>query len=275
MFGFTKGLKQGLLVLGLLAACGAQAADAPFVWPHGAKAAVSLAYDDALNSQLDIAIPALDRHGLKATFYLVLGSETVQKRMADWKAAAARGHELGNHSLFHQCSAKGPDRGWVTKDNDLDHTTAGQMVAQVRVANTMLRAIDGKAQRTFALPCGDALASGENYLPALRGDFVGIKARFGGVVETMRGFDPHDASVYIAENVTGAQLIEVVKQAAAKGTMVNITFHGVGGDYLSVSKEAHAELLAFLAANRAIYWTDSFVNVMRYVAGSDRATGSK
>ena len=40
-----------------------------FAWPEGRKAAVSLAYDDALDSQLDTAIPALDRHGLKGSFY--------------------------------------------------------------------------------------------------------------------------------------------------------------------------------------------------------------
>ena len=43
-----------------------------FAWPEGRKAAVSLAYDDALDSQLDNAIPALDRHGLKGIFYLIM-----------------------------------------------------------------------------------------------------------------------------------------------------------------------------------------------------------
>ena len=47
--------------------------------------------------------------------------------------------------------------------------------------------------------------------------------------------------------------------------MVNITFHGIGGDYLSVSRQAHEELLNHLAAHRDIYWTDSFINIMRYV----------
>ncbi|WP_236422646.1 polysaccharide deacetylase family protein, partial [Escherichia coli] len=82
----------------------AHAQDAAFAWPGGARAAVSLAYDDALDSQLDNAIPTLDRHGIKGTFFLQLSSEPVAKRMEDWRAAARGGHELGNHSLFHQCS---------------------------------------------------------------------------------------------------------------------------------------------------------------------------
>ena len=50
-----------------------------------------------------------------------------------------------------------------------------------------------------------------------------------------------------------------------RGTMVNITFHGIGGDYLGVSAQAHEELLRFLAANRRLVWTDSFINIMRHV----------
>ena len=38
------------------------------VWPNGARAAVSLSYDDTLNSQLDNAAPVLDKHGIKASF---------------------------------------------------------------------------------------------------------------------------------------------------------------------------------------------------------------
>ena len=53
-----------------------------FSWPNGAKAAVSLAYDDALPSQLDTAIPQLNAAGLKGSFYLPLSAETVQRRLS-------------------------------------------------------------------------------------------------------------------------------------------------------------------------------------------------
>ncbi len=119
----------GLLIALLGLQSTAAAAELRFAWPHGAQAAVSLAYDDALDSQLDTAIPALDKAGLKASFYLTLGSDVVKRRMADWRAAAARGHELGNHILFHQCSRSAPDRSWVTPGNDLDQISAEQLVA--------------------------------------------------------------------------------------------------------------------------------------------------
>jgi len=257
----VAGLVVALLGLTTLAA----AADLPFAWPQGAKAAVSLAYDDALDSQLDTAIPALDKAGLRASFYLTLSSDVVKRRMAEWREAALRGHELWNHTLFHQCSRSAPDRAWVTPENDLDKTPAAQLVAQIRVGNTLLTAIDGRSERTFTAPCGDLLAGGENYLGLIKGDFVAIKSAPGGFVVDMGTLDPYAVSVAAPSDVTGAQLIDLVQRAARAGTMVNITFHGIGGDYLSVSRQAHDELLNHLAAHRDLYWTDTFINIMQYV----------
>src|SRR5690606_41285032 len=96
------------------------AAKEKFSWPEGRKAAVSLAYDDALESQLDNAVPALQRHGLKATFYIVPGREGLQNRLEDWRALAGMGHALGNHSLARPCSGHGPGREWEQALHHLD-----------------------------------------------------------------------------------------------------------------------------------------------------------
>src|SRR5437868_3579762 len=63
-------------------------------WPGGARAAVSLTYDDALNSQLDNAVPELKRLGMKATFFLT--EDNVHWRLADWEALARDGNEVAN-----------------------------------------------------------------------------------------------------------------------------------------------------------------------------------
>ena len=245
-------------------------ADDAFHWPQGVKAAVSLAYDDALDSQLDHAIPALDKAGLKGSFYLQMSNPAVDKRMAAWRAAAANGHELGNHSLFHQCSLKAPGHAWVQPHRDLDTTSVAQMRDQVMVANSMLYAIDGKRERTYTVPCGDVVAGGAaggaSYLPAIAPEFVAIKA--GGddaVTASMAALDPYAVTVLAPEGLSGQQLIALVRQGAARGTMVNFTFHGIGGDYLTTSAEAHAELVKYLADNRKTYWTDTFLNIMTYV----------
>ena len=238
-------------------------------WPHGARAAVSLAYDDALDSQLDHAIPVLDKYGLKGSFYLQLSSPVVGRRLAAWRRAARRGHELGNHSLFHQCSLAAPGHDWVQPHRNLDTTSAAQMQDQVLAANAMLYAIDGRRERTYTVPCGDRLAGGAggvDYLPLIAPAFVAIKAGGGdGVTAPMAALDPYAVAVLAPAGLSGRELIAIVERAAQQGGMVNLTFHGVGGDYLGTSSAAHEELVRYLAAHRRIYWTDTFINIMTYV----------
>ena len=273
-------MKRTLLIEAVAAICialvamRAGAAGAVFAWPHGARAAVSLTYDDAIDSQLDNAIPALDRAGLKGSFYIKLASPSLARRMPEWRAAAAHGHELGNHTLFHQCSAALPDRSWETPEDNIDTTSAARLVQQIRVANTMLHAIDGRDERTFTVPCGDVMAAGEDYVKLIHGDFVAIKSGSGGVVPDMGKLDPYAVAVTAPDGATGEQLIALVKEAGARGTMINFTFHGVGGDYITTSNKAHEELLAFLAAHRDVYWTDTFMNIMKYVKAQQAARGA-
>jgi len=258
-------LRQGLLCIACLSPALAPAQEPAFAWPGGARAAVSLSYDDAVPSQLDNAIPALDRHGLKGSFYLIMAADTVRERIDDWRAAARNGHELGNHSLFHQCSAKGPDRAWVQPEQDLDATTVAQMRAQVAVANAMLHAIDGSIEFTFTAPCGDQLAKDGSYIDAVKDQFLGIKLVGGAAIPDMWALDRMAVPVTVPVDASGAELVALVEEAGRLGTMINFTFHGIGGDHLSVSNEAHGQLLDHLAQHRDVYWTDTFRNQMRWV----------
>lgn len=259
-----RGISRLVLLALALTAGTVRAAD-PFPWPGGRKAAVSLGYDDAAPSQLDHAIPALDRYGLKASFYLTLASDTLRTRQRDWAAAARNGHELGNHSLFHQCSASLPGRGWVEPHRNLDTTTVAQMADQIRLANTMLMALDGRSSRTMTVPCGDTLASDGNYVDAVASEFVAIKLGNGGVIADMAALDPAAVPYDVPVDATGDQLVARAEEAAHRGTMVIFTFHGIGGDHLAVSNEAHEQLLRHLAAHPEVYWVAPFIDIMQYV----------
>lgn len=266
------GAARVLLATLWLALSAAPAARAEgFRWPHGERAAVSLAYDDALDSQLEQAVPALQRAGLRASFYLQLSGASVARRLDEWRALAALGHELGNHTLFHQCSGAAPGHEWVAPHRDLDHTSVQQMADQIELGNTILQALDGRRERTLTVPCGDHLAQGQDYLPAVRSSFVAIKVGSGsGVVASMATLDPYAVPVLAPVGLSGEQLIAIVQQAAAQGSMVNFTFHGIGGDYLSTASAAHEALLRYLAAHRDLYWTDTFRNIMQYVKQQQR-----
>ena len=231
-----------------------------FTWPGGSKLAVSLSYDDALNSQLDNVIPALDKYNLKASFYVVANSPVMNARLDEWRAAANNGHELGNHSVYHPCRASLPNRDWVEAHHDLDHYSTAQMIEELEVANTFLKAIDGQSERTYTVPCGDMVIgadvlSSQQYLSQLNELFTAVKGQ---------GKDSRFSLILYPEGQSGKELIDYIRHIPADILLVNIIFHGVGGDYLSVSSEAHSELLTFLANNRDSYYVDSYINLMKY-----------
>src|SRR5438874_1279094 len=74
-----------------------------FQWPAGKRAAVSLTFDDARASQVLQGLQILDAHDVKATFYVHVPA--MSKQLDRWKSAVANGHEIGNHTLRHPCSA--------------------------------------------------------------------------------------------------------------------------------------------------------------------------
>ena len=113
------------------------------------------------------------------------------------------------------------------------------MHEEVRLANAMLHAIDGRERRTFTPPCGDRLAGGKDYVAGVTGLFDGLRVPGDAVVPDMATLDPNAMPVMAPVGMTGAQLIALVEDAARKGTMVSLTFHGVGGDYLTTSAQAH------------------------------------
>lgn len=260
-------MPQALLAVMLITVAILARAESAFEWPNGARAAVNLAYDDALASQLDHVIPALNERGFRGSFYLPASAPLVLERLDEWRAAAEQGHELGNHSLFHQCDKSRPGRDWVEPHRDLGRVPPAAWAEQIELANDFLFLIDGQRERTFTPPCGDLAVGDQDYLGRVKHLFVASKAfGDGAVTPSMETLDPHAVTVTAPSDVTGAQLIAMVEDAARKGTMVNFTFHGVGGDYLTVSREAHSALLDHLAAHPERFWVDSFINIMNFVA---------
>lgn len=238
-----------------LAVMGVSGGSTDFSWPEGQSVAVSLSYDDALDSQLDYAIPALDGAGLRGSFYLTLSSSVVSERVEEWRAAASRGHELGNHTIFHPCSKRVNE--WVKSYHDMDHYVIDEVREEIALANRLLHIIDGRSERTFTIPCGDTQTVEGDYLPAVRDLFVGIK---GDPVGLPAGF----AVVFVVQDLSGQELIDLVENASNNHRLINVLFHGVGGDYLAVSADAHAELVAYLASNRDRYWTDTYLSIIRH-----------
>jgi peptidoglycan-N-acetylglucosamine deacetylase len=229
------------------------------------KCAVVLTYDDALNIDLDIVIPALDSLNLKGTFYLIGQSPAVSKRIPEWRLAAQRGHELGNHSLMHPCDASLEGRSWVGPDQALNKYTVTRAVNEIRVTNTLLQAIDGKTERTFAFPCGDTKIGSVNFYDGLKNDFVGARGVQSGF-QHIKEVDLNDINCSFIDGHSGDYMIDLVKKAIESHTLLVFLFHGVGGEHaINVSTKAHKELLQFLKLHENEIWNAPMVDVAKFI----------
>lgn len=232
---------------------------------RGKQCAVVLTYDDALDVDLDHVLPALDSARLRGTFYLIGASPVVQRRLPEWRVAAQRGHELGNHSLVHPCDSRLPGRSWVTPANDLSTYTLPRVVQEIEVTNTLLQAIDGQTRRTFAYPCGDLRVADSLFYRRLRRDFVAARGVQSGM-PTLPHVALDNVPAYALNGETGAQLIALVRQAQQQRGLLVFLFHGVGGGHgLNVSRGAHQQLVRYLQQHEKEIWVAPMVEVATHI----------
>jgi len=234
------------------------------LWRHK-KCAVVLTYDDGLNVDLTNAIPALDSLGLKGTFYISDYFDGLKDQIFKWRKAAAKGHELGNHTVLHPCEGGRPGREFVRPDNDLNNYSVKRMMLEIKTMDNILKAIDGKTERTFAYPCGDTKIHDSLYFDGLKKDFVAAR----GVKPEMLAIDKIDLyniGCYGINGETGEQLIALAKQAMANHSLLVFLFHGVGGEHsLNVSLLAHSQLLHLLKQNERDIWIAPMIDVAHFI----------
>jgi peptidoglycan/xylan/chitin deacetylase (PgdA/CDA1 family) len=235
-----------------------------------AQAAVSLTYDDGMDSGLDHAIPDLEVAGFRGTFYLSTGYWRVKLRQADWRNAFLNGHEIGSHTIKHPC--RGPEHG-----RNLETYTPRRIQKEIYVANTWLdRKIGVDNYRTFAYPCGHVAIGNppdeESYSSAVRACHFAARLARGGIN------DPY----FVAKNPLriNAEPIsyphgqavgpfrEYCEQAAKLGGWAVIVFHGIGDQWLTTDRVVHQQLIAHLQDKR--FWVAPLRDVAKHIMYSSQ-----
>ena len=239
-------------------------------WPGDRSAAISLTFDDAMETHLDNVGPILQKYGLRATFFVTTGTEAWRKRLPEWQGLAAQGHEIGGHTVHHPCLLE------RIEPHAQDYTPQ-MMEAEVRDSGqAILEEIRGAHGLTFAYPCGnmsfgppqDQARNAALYQRYIAEHF--FAARSYGWVGTVA---PEELSVLSVPDLgfTAGQDFRGLLAMADPGLRNHrwgvFTFHGVGGQWLSVTSEALDELTAYLARHPEI-WTATFGDVIRYIQES-------
>jgi len=235
----------------------------PFAWPNDAQAAISFTFDDGLASQLEIALPRLEEHGFRATFYLNPRGEDWAERLAAWQPAQAAGHEIGNHTIAHPCSLNtGPTlQNWTLERMEADINEAERRLDQL---------FPEQGARSFAYPCYESdVGRGlerQSYVPVIARLFPAARARG----TSIRGNHPryadlHHLSSWAGERMSTAELIGLAESCPPEGWWGIYTFHGVNQGHLPISEYDLCSLLDYLALNRSRFWVAPVLEVAQYI----------
>ena len=119
---------------------------------------------------------------------------------------------------------------------------------------------------TFAYPCGETWIGdpAESYIPLIEERFVAAR----GVAPRAAGLAPDlfDVPAFFLKT-NGADLISILDQAPTGGTWIVFGFHGIGGDWESLSMQAHEELLQYLDVHRARFHVAPFGEIASCLKG--------
>ena len=213
--------------LSITASRPATAAAPSFPWPDGRRGAVSLTFDDARESQVDVGIPLLDSLGVKATFYVL--PEGARKRLDGWRAAARSGHEIGNHTSTHPCTGNFA----FSRGNALEDYTLRRVGRDAEEASLFAAREIGVRPVSFAYPCGQTFvgrgAKVRSYVPVVARSF-----RTGRLYLGEDANDPAfcDFAQLLAVGFDGLSFEEVrpfLEKAAAEGRWLILAGHEIGG----------------------------------------------
>lgn len=233
-------------------------------WPEGKTVALSLSFDDARLSQVDVGTPLFDRYGVKATFFVLTAS--VNKRLDAWKQALKNGHEIGNHSEKHPCSG---NFAWA-RPNALEEYTLDKMKNELVRTNKAIQEQLGITPQLFAYPCGETFVgrglNTKSYIPVIAELF---SAGRGWLSE-----GPNDPTYCDMAQLTGMemdgkdfeQILPIIENAKKTGHWVVLAGHEVGEAGNQTTRVAMLKKLCEYAQDPANgVWIAPIGTVAKYV----------
>jgi peptidoglycan-N-acetylglucosamine deacetylase len=242
----------------------AQQPSTKFAWPDGKRAALSLSFDDARKSQVGAGVALLDKHNVKATFYVV--PSAVEQQLEGWKKVVASGHEIGNHSLNHPCTG---NFAW-SRQKALEDYTLEKMRDELEQANRRIKELLGVTPVSFAYPCGQTFVG--------RGvdtrSYVPLVAALFGSARTWQDETPNDPSFCDLAQTTGVemdgrdfeQILPILEKARETGQWVALAGHEIGHDGTQTTRVTMLEKLMRYTSDPANkIWVAPVGTVAKYI----------
>ena len=240
-----------------------------FPWPAGKRGAVSLSFDDARPSQVDAGVPILNRHGVRATFYV--WPRNLALRVESWKQAVAAGHEIGNHTVSHPCGAN-YCFDWT---DPLEDFTLDRMERELLEANDEVQKLLGVRPTSFAYPCGQTYvgkgAQCRSYVPLVAKHFTVGRSAFDECSNNPFVMDLAQAYALSMDDSSRERLQGLVDAALAAGNWLMLLGHNVRSEPgQTVNEETLDWLCSYLTDAKLGAWVDTDSTIGAFVAGAQK-----
>ena len=235
-----------------------------FRWPEGKRAAVSLSFDDARLSQIDVGMPLFDGAGVKATFYISPGN--LEKRLEGWKKAVAAGHEIANHSRSHPCTGNYA----FSKKNPLESYTLERMEEELDGANTIIQSFLGVKPVSFGYPCGLKFVGRgvetKSYVPLVAKQFLSGRGYRDEAANDPEVCDMAQLMGTGIDELTFDGMVKHASTALKEGRWVIFAGHEIGKTAFQTTDAAALEQFCRYAKDPANgIWLDTVESIGRYV----------
>lgn len=236
-----------------------------FAWPSGKRCAVSLSFDDARVSQLDHGIPILDEFDIRATFYVCI--QPLRDAHERWRKAAASGHEIGNHTINHPCSA---NYHWCKVH--LEEYTLERIEREMDEAQTAIERAVGVTPTTFAYPCGDTFVGrGEqtqSYVPLASRRFLASRGFREATTNKPDLCDLAHVAGVDSDRYPFETLKTWIDRAVDRGAWLCFVSHDVSPTLeQGIKPDTLRQVCEYLREKRDI-WIDTVANVAKHIAAS-------
>jgi peptidoglycan/xylan/chitin deacetylase (PgdA/CDA1 family) len=241
-----------------------------FLWPEGIRAAVSLTFDDARPSQIDVGLPIFNEYRVPATFYV--SPHRLKARLRDWQKVARSEHEIGNHSLRHPCTGNFP---WA-RDKALEDYTLNQMKEELQQANATIESLLHVRPVTFAYPCGQKYVGRgkevRSYVPLVAEMFLSGRGWMDEGANDPTFCDLAQLLGVELDGLESQQAKKLIEKAAENGFWLVFCGHEIGqGGRQTTRADTLAAICDYARDSDNGIWIDTVESIAHYVQEAQMA----
>lgn len=238
----------------------------PFVYPNGARNAVSLTFDDGLASQVQFAVPLLEKYQVKATFYVL--PFHVSQQVKAWREAAQSGQEIGNHTNAHTCTG---NFHWLRKSNQgLEQVDLDFIRSDIERSQQYLQRTLGVTPKQFAFPCGNTFVGRgrqtQSYVPLVADMFETARTWNDETGNDPRYADFAQLTGLRMDGLSFSELRELLENERETDKWLVLAGHEVGSrGVMTTDLKALEQLIQYLQDPKNGYWLAPVGEVSSYI----------